>query len=419
MRHLKILDVRARLHARSGIDFDTRYKHGRKGWTGAGLIKLQEKDAFPDRYIDTITPWSAKERCDHIAKRIPSALVLYRMMCLFPTLDVPTVDWYKCLWDFSLKHKATGFLLQIWEHKAGLQARIYWTGSLESPGPGPECFQADACAFLELLLSDECRHPCGVVAGSIDPALLDTCSAAAQKQRRYMVDLPQTHRDRLTPEDESAARAVRDNAPQDGSGRLEVRFRFATKSIILGDLEPESAAPRNKKLKAEVDPSTVPFCVTISSALLLYRLLALFSLLDRETRLSNGSYESVQTPVEILRPEVPDSVWYTEIAHVASGTVVRFGDYRGAASVWAKASEGADMDKLKGDLESLLELLCGEKSPHTYDKVVAGHSIDPVGSANCWKLPEAFRAERNASDGRTSRCQMARALFGDSEEKVR
>ncbi|GAQ84817.1 hypothetical protein KFL_002070125 [Klebsormidium nitens] len=355
-------------------NFDLIYK------LDTGFVKLKEKDALPDPYILTITPDAARERYEHIGERIPSALVLYRLLCLFPSLDVPTYDWYKCLWDFLLTHEATGFRLKIWEHKAALHAMVFWT---DTPGPAPECFQADACAFLELLLSDECRHPCGVVAGSIDPAVLDNSTAAALEPRRYMVDPSQIVRDRLTPDDVVAARAVRDkwkaleepdSAPQDGTGRLDVRFGPAATTIILPDFGQELTAPANKRLKAETDPSTVPFCVTISSALLLYRLLGLFSLLDRETRYSNVlHYSSVQTPVEIIRPGFTDSVWHTEVRHMASASVVRFGDYRGAAAVWAATSAGADHEeKLKEDLVSLLELLCGDKCPHTYDEVVAG-----------------------------------------------
>lgn len=42
----------------------------------------------------------------------------------------------------------------------------------------------DACALFELLVSDACLHPCGVVAGSIHPSLIENARKAQEVRIR-------------------------------------------------------------------------------------------------------------------------------------------------------------------------------------------------------------------------------------------
>jgi hypothetical protein len=100
--------------------------------------------------------------------------------------------------------------------------------------------------------------------------------------------------------------------------------------------------------------------------MLLYRLLGVFSFS------SGDDIPSPEPPLNIVNPSEPaTSVWHTELVHGATGIVVRFGDYRGAAAVWLDA-KGGDVGSFGKDLVSLLELLCSEKCPHTYAGIVAG-----------------------------------------------
>lgn len=114
----------------------------------------------------------------------------------------------------------------------------------------------------------------------------------------------------------------------------------------------------------QVSNDAVPLCVAISSGLFLYRLLAIFSHSDDESRM----------PPKVARPSnQADSVWHVELAHTATKAVVRFGDYRGAAAVWAgDCGNEVEMGSFEEHLVSLLELLCSNKCPHTYDGTLAG-----------------------------------------------
>lgn len=44
----------------------------------------------------------------------------------------------------------------------------------------------DAGALLALLLSSECRHPCGYPAGTVDPALLDKWPSIANVRKKLL-----------------------------------------------------------------------------------------------------------------------------------------------------------------------------------------------------------------------------------------
>lgn len=111
----------------------------------------------------------------------------------------------------------------------------------------------------------------------------------------------------------------------------------------------------------------VPLCAAISSGLLLYRLLAIYSY--------NANEAKPILPVFMKSPNPAESLWYTELKDKESGLVVRIGDSRGAAAVWVAGLDtagGTALATAKGHLENLLALLCSPKCPHTYDGTVAG-----------------------------------------------
>jgi hypothetical protein len=69
--------------------------------------------------------WEVRDNCfEVISYYISSPLALYRMLCLFPDLEIGVYDLYKCLWDFRVAHRASGFRFNIWEHKGALNVNV-------------------------------------------------------------------------------------------------------------------------------------------------------------------------------------------------------------------------------------------------------------------------------------------------------
>ena len=85
-----------------------------RGHVPCKLKSLWGSGPQPDRdhYHDTLPP------------QLPSYFALYRLLCLFPFLEMRTFDFYKCLWEFELVHKETGFPFCIGEHKAALYCNV-------------------------------------------------------------------------------------------------------------------------------------------------------------------------------------------------------------------------------------------------------------------------------------------------------
>lgn len=95
---------------------------------------------------------------------IPSALLLYRLGCVFDGEVHFDREGYKCIWEFPLKHIKTEEVVIFGEHKAGSS---FWTRFVNVKDV-PKEFLKDLKELIEYLVSDEVSHPYdGVVAGSI------------------------------------------------------------------------------------------------------------------------------------------------------------------------------------------------------------------------------------------------------------
>lgn len=95
---------------------------------------------------------------------IPSALLMYRLSCLFEgnaTFYGP--KGYKFVWQFPLKHKETGESICFGEWKG---ASLFWTNhGIES---APKAFKRDVERLISALVSKRCPHPYdGLVAGGV------------------------------------------------------------------------------------------------------------------------------------------------------------------------------------------------------------------------------------------------------------
>ena len=100
-------------------------------------------------------------------------------------------------------------------------------------------------------------------------------------------------------------------------------------------------------------PTYLPLSRVISSSMLLYRLRCLFP--SCEVEQSDG-YEGV---------------WRIHLRHKRTLCQAEFGDHKGAAILSGDASMKEDR-RARQDLLDLVELLCSDCCPHTYDGTVAG-----------------------------------------------
>lgn len=96
---------------------------------------------------------------------IPSALLMYRLACLFPgTITTEGQRGYKFVWQMALKHKATGEFVAFGEWKGGA---LFWT-KWHKHTEMPLSYRGDLLALLDALLSRKCPHPYdGLVAGGV------------------------------------------------------------------------------------------------------------------------------------------------------------------------------------------------------------------------------------------------------------
>jgi len=96
---------------------------------------------------------------------ISSALLLYRLLCLFKaTVETEGPNGYKCIWWVNLKHKETGEILRFgeWKGAAGVWTRFHRDEEL------PESYKRDMLLLLDELVAEDCPHPYdGNIAGSV------------------------------------------------------------------------------------------------------------------------------------------------------------------------------------------------------------------------------------------------------------
>lgn len=123
------------------------------------------KGKFGDRPKD-FSKWDAfEEKWASFYAAIPSALLMYRLACLFEgKMNIEGKEGYKFVWTLPLKHKETGEYLSFGEWKGG---SLFWT-KFHNYKEMPEAFKRDTLALLNALLSKKCPHPYdGLVAGGV------------------------------------------------------------------------------------------------------------------------------------------------------------------------------------------------------------------------------------------------------------
>jgi hypothetical protein len=126
------------------------------------LFSFDKKDH--EKYLDSITK-EADADLVGIHEVMPSALMLYRLLCLFQcTVHSEGPEGYKLVWQVALKHQESGEVIVFREWKGGLSL-----GHRFPFGAKPsKAFMSDLTALLNLLASDQCPHPYdGTVAGSV------------------------------------------------------------------------------------------------------------------------------------------------------------------------------------------------------------------------------------------------------------
>lgn len=100
------------------------------------------------------------------ASIISSSLALYRLMCIFGSPPIMPVrsELYKTLWEYPLKHRATGICLTLLDYKAGFTINTLFSDEKDLPSD----FASDMLDLLNFLVSDQVTHPYdGTVAGTV------------------------------------------------------------------------------------------------------------------------------------------------------------------------------------------------------------------------------------------------------------
>jgi hypothetical protein len=96
----------------------------------------------------------------------PSCLFLYRLICIFqsPRIQIDGADGYKSVWEMAIKHRATGEIFGLGEHKAAVS---FWSKHYQEKDV-PKKAMKDFLKLMNLILSDKSPHPYdGVTAGSV------------------------------------------------------------------------------------------------------------------------------------------------------------------------------------------------------------------------------------------------------------
>ena len=84
---------------------------------------------------------------------ISSALLLYRLRCLFP-VEVQHGERYKCVWEANLVHKASGVTLKFFDCQGAAKAH-------PSTDDLSQQFLEDEVELLNLLCDPHCPWVCG------------------------------------------------------------------------------------------------------------------------------------------------------------------------------------------------------------------------------------------------------------------
>lgn len=119
----------------------------------------------PDKYsFEWVEGLGALSTHLSMSRVISSALLVYRLMCLFGGPVTVESDRYKCIWWVGLRHKGTDdvFMLGEWKGAAGIWTKYHKLQELKKE------FADDILALLNKLCSEDCPHPYdGTVAGSV------------------------------------------------------------------------------------------------------------------------------------------------------------------------------------------------------------------------------------------------------------
>lgn len=119
-----------------------------------------------DLYIDQKKRAHFKQIKDGVGlyRAIPSALLMYRLSCLFPgQIKTYGQSGYKFVWQFSFKHLESGNYIIFGEWKGG---SLFWTK--HDKETVPKEFERDILKLINVLVSDDCAHPYdGLVAGGV------------------------------------------------------------------------------------------------------------------------------------------------------------------------------------------------------------------------------------------------------------
>lgn len=120
-----------------------------------------KKPRFVDGYLKAVSG----NRAVGFYAAIPSALLMYRLSCLFAgTISTEGWEGYKVVWQMTLKHKPSGKTITFGEWKGGA---LFWLPEHKHNQLDTE-FKQDLIKLLTVLVSDTAPHPYdGTVAGSV------------------------------------------------------------------------------------------------------------------------------------------------------------------------------------------------------------------------------------------------------------
>lgn len=102
----------------------------------------------------------------YLSRAIPSALALYRLICIFPNpkfTELTGSEGYKMPWEIMLRHKETGEFVGFGEWKGAFNVR-----GTKSTNEYDKRTLKDFIKLVNLILSEKSPHPYdGTVAGSV------------------------------------------------------------------------------------------------------------------------------------------------------------------------------------------------------------------------------------------------------------
>lgn len=129
--------------------------------------QFHSHDDDPPEVRADMGSWAKRrETYASLYETIPSALLLYRLICTFGSvkLDCEGNEGYKMVWYYVLNHKKTNTKIAFseWKGASGFHTTFHTYKQM------PEELRNDLLALIDYLLSDECGHPYdGLTAGSV------------------------------------------------------------------------------------------------------------------------------------------------------------------------------------------------------------------------------------------------------------